>query len=126
MPDQPFVLVVEDNPRNRRLVEMVLRTSYRLAFAQDGEEALARVDEERPDLILLDIQIPKIDGREVARRLKADETTRTIPIVALTSFAMEQDRATIMAAGCDGYITKPFETRTLKEDLARFLAGSVG
>ena len=80
--EQLYILVVEDNPRNQRLVDMVLRRHYRLSLAEDGEQALAAVERELPDLILLDIQIPKIDGLEVARRLKGDPKTREIPIIA--------------------------------------------
>lgn len=123
---KPLVLVVEDNPRNRRLVEMVLRRHYRLAFAEDGEMALEQVDRLRPDLVLLDIQIPKLDGLEVVRRLKANDATRAIPVVALTSYAMEVDRERILEAGCDGYLAKPIDTRTLPLDVARYLADEDG
>ena len=118
-----LVLVVEDNARNRRLAEMVLRPHFRLAFAEDGETALQQVGRLHPDLVLLDIQIPKIDGLEVVRRLKADEATRRIPVVALTSYAMEADRERILQAGCDGYLAKPIDTRTLPQDVARYLGG---
>jgi len=126
MAELPLILVVEDNERNRRLVEMVLQRDYRLAFAEDGEQALTMVGELEVDLVLLDIQIPKIDGTEVARRLKSDAATKSIPVVALTSFAMEADRRRILDAGCDGYVTKPFETRSLATEVRRYLDGSDG
>ena len=121
MSEPPLILVVEDNPRNRRLVEMVLKRDYRLAFAEDGEQAFARVDELDVDLVLLDIQISKLDGTEVARRLKSREATKAIPIVALTSFARAEDRRRILDAGCDAFITKPFETRHLAAEIRRLL-----
>ncbi len=122
MAEPPLILVVEDNPVNRRLVEMVLKRHYRLAFAEDGEQALAMTPELLPDLVLLDIQIPKIDGLEVARLLKSREATASIPLVALTSFAMEEDRRRILDAGCDGYVSKPFETRLLAAEIRRYLS----
>ena len=119
------ILVVEDHPVNLRLLRMALkRDPYVIHEAVDGEEALAMAVAQRPDLIILDIQIPKIEGCEVARKLKGDpdETIRRIPILALTASAMAGDRERILASGCDAYLSKPVDIRALKEKVSMLLS----
>jgi len=116
------ILVVDDNRDGRELVVKVLKSrGYQIVEAIDGEEALEKVLSERPDLILMDISIPKIDGHEVARRLKADEDLRNIPIIALTAHAMKGDREKALSAGCNGYIPKPINVRELPGQIETFL-----
>jgi CheY-like chemotaxis protein len=106
------ILIVEDNPTNLRLIRMVLRNKgYSLLEATDGEEALLVAIEGRPDLIVMDIQLPKMDGLEVTKRLRQTSYFRRVPIIALTASAMEGDKEKIIAAGCDEYISKPVNTR---------------
>ena len=106
------ILIVEDNPTNLRLIRMVLRSKgYSVLEATDGEEALLVAIEGRPDLIVMDIQLPKMDGLEVTKRLRQTSYFRRVPIIALTASAMEGDREKIIAAGCDEYISKPVNTR---------------
>jgi two-component system cell cycle response regulator DivK len=106
------ILIVEDNPANMRLIRMVLRDKgYSLLEATDGEEALAVAIEGCPDLIVMDIQLPKMDGLEVTRRLRQTPSFSQVPIIALTASTMEGDREKIIAAGCDEYISKPVNTR---------------
>jgi CheY-like chemotaxis protein len=105
-----------------RLVKMVLgNKGYSLLEATDGEEALAVAIEGRPDLIIMDIQLPKMDGLEVTRRLRQTPEFSQVPIIALTASAMEGDREKIIAAGCDEYISKPVNTRQLPEVVAEML-----
>jgi len=116
------ILVVDDNEDSRELVAKVLKQSgYQIVEAVDGEEALARVLSEKPDLILMDRSLPKLDGLEVARRLKAEEATKGIPIVAVTAHAMRGDREKALAAGCEGYIPKPINVRTLAGQIRLYL-----
>jgi len=116
------VLVVEDNQDNREMVVKVLKhNGYRVIEAVDGEEAVKRAKAENPDLILLDLYIPKMDGYEVTRRLKGDQDLQYIPIIALTAHAMKGDREKALAAGCDGYIAKPINVRELPTQIQHFL-----
>ena len=109
------ILLVEDNPVNMRLIKLTLKNdNYEFVEAVNGEEALTQADSHLPDLIVLDIQIPKIDGYEVARRLKNDERTKHIPIIALTAHAMKGDEEKIINSGCDMYVSKPFDTQKFK------------
>lgn len=102
------VLVVEDDADNRCiLVKMLAVDGYQVIEAVDGVEALARVRSERPDIILMDLALPNLDGWEATRQLKADPLTRGIPIIALTAFAMRGDEEQARAAGCDDYVSKP-------------------
>src|SRR5271169_4168390 len=104
----PRILLVEDNEMNRDMLSRRLsRRGFEVLLAQDGLEGLRVAREERPDVILLDMDLPVLDGWEAARRLKADETMRGIPIVALTAHAMSGDRERALEAGCDDYETKP-------------------
>jgi two-component system, cell cycle response regulator DivK len=107
-----LVLVVEDNDKNRKLVRDVLaHKGYEVIEAETGEDGVRLAKARLPRLILMDIQLPGIDGIEALRRLRADETTRDIPIVAVTASALDRDRQKIMAAGFDGYQAKPLNIR---------------
>ncbi len=117
------VLIVDDNPANLRLASFVLaKSGYVVETATDAELAFAAVAQRAPALILLDLQLPGIDGFEVARRLKGDARTRRIPIIAVTAFAMTGDEARARAAGCDGYVTKPIDTRGLADTVRACIA----
>jgi CheY-like chemotaxis protein len=117
------ILIVEDNKDSRELVIKVLKNrGYLLVEAVDGEDALLKVTEQLPDLILMDISIPKIDGFEVTRRLKEKENCKDIPIIALTAHAMKGDKEKALQAGCDGYISKPINVRQLPDQIQAFLA----
>lgn len=117
------ILVVDDNPTNLKLVSDVLEfEGYHILKAVDAEEAQVVLDHNLPDLILMDIALPGMDGLTLTRKLKADERTRNIHIVALTAFAMKGDDEKVRNAGCDGYITKPIDTRKLPEQVADLLA----
>jgi CheY-like chemotaxis protein len=117
------ILVVEDNRFNRRLLEDILEgRGYRVIIAENGEEGIKKAKAEQPHLILMDIQIPRMDGYEAARLIKKDTTTSAIKIIAVTSLAMKGDREKIMAAGFDGYMVKPLDTRELARLVDRMLA----
>ena len=117
------VLYVEDNEYNRKIVRQLLtRTSYRLREAADGEAALGMVREERPDLILMDVQLPKMSGLEVTRALRDDPATADVPIIVVTSFALSGDEQRAMAAGASAYIAKPYSPRELLALINTFLA----
>jgi two-component system cell cycle response regulator DivK len=118
------ILIVEDNEDSRELLAKVLRNKgYITVEAVDGEEAIEKVVSERPDLVLLDISIPKLDGYEVAKRLKGREDVKEIPIVAVTAHAMKGDREKVIAAGFEGYISKPVDVRELPEQVRSYLRG---
>jgi CheY-like chemotaxis protein len=121
------ILIVEDNPTNLRLIRMVLRNKgYSVLEATDGEEALLVAIEGRPDLIVMDIQLPKMDGLEVTKRLRQTSYFKRVPIIALTASAMEGDREKIIAAGCDEYISKPVNTRRFPLLVAEMLRRDKG
>jgi len=118
----PKILVVEDNQDNREMVVKVLKfNGYQVVEAVDGEEAIEKAKAEDPDLILLDIFLPKMDGYEATRRLKGDTSLRNIPIIALTAHAMKGSMEEALAAGCDGYISKPIDVRELPKQIQHFL-----
>jgi len=118
----PLVLLVEDNVHNRRIFQGVLsHAGFEVVEAEDGARALELVRQSRPDLILMDLSIPVVDGWECTRRLKADEATRAIPIIALTAHAMSGDEDRARAAGCDGYLTKPISPKRVVEEVRRVL-----
>jgi two-component system cell cycle response regulator DivK len=118
----PKILVVEDNQDNREMVVKVLKfNGYQVVEAVDGEEAVEKAKAEHPDLILLDIFLPKMDGYEATRRLKGDTSLRNIPIIALTAHAMKGSMEEALAAGCDGYISKPIDVRELPKQIQHFL-----
>jgi two-component system cell cycle response regulator DivK len=116
------ILVVEDNQDNREMVVKVLKfNGYEVIEAVDGEEGIEKAKTEAPALILLDIYLPKMDGYEVAKRLKADTGLKDIPVIALTAHAMKGNREQALAAGCDGYISKPIDIRELPKQIEQFL-----
>ena len=116
------ILVVEDQEDARRIVRDLLAASdYELVEATTGEEGLALAERERPDLILMDIQLPGIDGYEVTRRIKANPALNHIPIIAVTSYALSGDDQKAFAAGCDGYVMQAVQSRTPPSTLASFL-----
>lgn len=118
------IVVVEDNAKNRRLLNMLLRSDkHEVVEVADGETALTTIREHRPDLVIMDLQLPKLDGFEVTRRLKADPELRAIPVIAVSAYAMESDRKRGMEAGCDAYITKPIDTRAFRDIVKDVLKG---
>ena len=115
------ILVVEDQEDNRQILRDLLAAHYAVTEAENGEEALAAVARERPDLILMDIQMPIMDGYEATRRIKADPALRSIPIMVVTSYALSGDEAKGREAGCDAYVTKPYSPRQLLAKIREFL-----
>ncbi len=116
------ILVVEDNARNLKLVRDVLQfAGYEVIEARSGEEGVQAAGESDPDLILMDLQLPGIDGTEALRQLRANEAGRRIPVVAVTAFAMKDDRDRAMAEGFDGYLEKPISVRALASQVRAFL-----
>jgi two-component system, cell cycle response regulator DivK len=119
------ILIVDDNPTNLKLARVLLAgEGYVVKTANDGEEMLKVLDGFTPRLILMDIQLPGVDGLELTRRLRADPARRDIAIVALTAYAMKGDEDKALAAGCDGYITKPIDLDTLPRIVAEHLQAS--
>ena len=119
------ILVVDDNPANATLLTFLLEAEgYDVRSVSDAHEALAQLDSFKPLLILMDIQLPGMDGLELTRRLKADARWRGVLIVALTAYAMKGDEERARAAGCDAYISKPIDTRTLPMRIAELLTTS--
>jgi CheY-like chemotaxis protein len=113
------VLIIDDQPVNLKLASRVLEfDGYRVLQAADAEEALAILAQARPHLILMDLALPGMDGLTLTRKLKAEPATQSIPIVAMTAFAMKGDEEKAVAAGCDGYLTKPIDTRKLAGQVA--------
>jgi CheY-like chemotaxis protein len=122
-PGEP-ILIVDDNAVNLRLAQWLLTSEgFTVRTATDAEEAFQLLREYRPRLILMDLQMPGMDGLSATRQLKADPATRDIIVIALTAFAMSGDRERALAAGCEGYVTKPIDTRTLPGLIAGYLAG---
>ena len=118
------VLVVEDNELNLKLLNDILEYhGYTVFTSRLGAPALELARQYSPDLILMDIQLPDISGMEAARRLKGDEQTRTIPIIAVTAFAMSGDEAKILASGCDAYVSKPFNVVEFLKVVERWTTG---
>jgi len=116
------VLVVDDNLTNLKLIEYLLQArGHEVISAFDAESALSALRAQRPSLVLLDLQLPGMDGLELTRQLKADPETAHIPIVAVTAAAMNGDEARALAAGCSGYVAKPIDTRALVPLVERFL-----
>ena len=114
--------MVEDQEDNRQIVRDLLTiTDYEVIEAENGEEALAAVAKQRPDLILMDIQLPVMDGYEATRRIKADPALRAIPIIAVTSYALSGDEEKARAAGCDDFVPKPFSPRQLLAKIQKYL-----
>ena len=116
------ILVIEDTEDNRQIIGDLLHSAgYELIEAVDGLEGVATAEREQPDLILMDIQLPGIDGYEATRRIRAVPALATVPIIAVTSYALSGDEAKTRAAGCDGYVAKPFSPRQLLAKIREFL-----
>jgi len=117
------ILIVEDNAANRKLLSFLLTTrGYEVRAAARADEALEMLETFAPRLILMDLQLPGMDGLELTRRLKADPRTQHIVIIAVTAYAMKGDEERVREAGCDGYVTKPIDTRGLPRVIAGYLA----
>ena len=116
------ILLVEDNELNLDMLSRRLRRKkFEVLVAEDGQAGIEVATAERPDLVLMDMSLPVLDGWEATRRLKADPATRDIPVIALTAHAMAEDRQKALAAGCDDYDTKPVEFRRLLRKIAAFI-----
>ncbi len=116
------ILLVEDNPENRDMLSRrLIRRGFEVEFAEDGAEAVKKARDASPALILMDLSLPVLDGWEATRRIKADEATRSIPVIALTAHAMAEDRAKALDAGCDDYDTKPVDLARLLEKIQALL-----
>ena len=116
------ILVVEDQEDNRRILrDLLANAGYELIEAESGEEALAALTTRRPDLILMDIQLPVMDGYEATRRIKSNPEMKAVPIIAVTSYALGGDEAKALAAGCNAYVTKPFSPRALLAKVREYL-----
>jgi CheY-like chemotaxis protein len=119
----PKVLLVEDNEMNRDMLSRRLaRNGYDVLIAVNGQEGVDMAGREKPDLILMDMSLPVLDGWEATRRLKADPATASIPVIALTAHAMDSDREKALAAGCDDFDTKPIELPRLLEKMKAFVS----
>lgn len=118
------ILIIEDDPKSLMLARDLLQVSgYKTIEATDGKQGIELAKTKKPDLILMDVQMPKMDGLEATRILKADSVTRGIPIIALTASAMKEDKERISQAGCDGYITKPIDIKGFLKTVAEYLSG---
>ncbi|HIE29287.1 TPA: response regulator [Candidatus Poribacteria bacterium] len=118
----PKILVVEDNDRNRRLIRIVLKAKgYEVIEAVTAEEAIIQLNSEPIALILMDIQLPKMNGLELTQKIKENPDTKDIPIIALTAYAMKGDKEKFLNSGCDGYIGKPIDTQELPKIVAKLL-----
>ena len=117
--NEKTILLVEDNEVNRRLAGFLLRShGYQVREATTAAAAFEMVDKERPDLIVMDIQLPGMDGLEITRKLKGQPATADIPVIAVTSYAMKGDREKALAAGCAGYVTKPIDKNIFIQEVA--------
>ena len=116
------ILVVEDQADTRQIIrDMLAPTDYEITEAENGEQALAAIAKQRPDLILMDIQLPIMDGYEATRRIKADAALRSIPIIAVTSYALSGEGQKARAAGCDDYVPKPYSPRELLAKIRQYI-----
>jgi two-component system, cell cycle response regulator DivK len=116
------ILVVEDQPDSRQIIrDMLAGTDYEITEAENGEEALKAIEKQRPDLILMDIQLPIMDGYTATNQIKANPALRSIPIIAVTSYALASEEKKARAAGCDDYVTKPFSPRQLLAKIRQYL-----
>ncbi len=116
------ILIVEDEPINLKLVgDLLKRIGYITIEATDGKQGVELARAKKPDLILMDIQMPVMDGLEATRILKADATTKNIPVLALTSYAMRGDKERILEAGCDGYLTKPIDIQEFVKEVTNLI-----
>jgi two-component system cell cycle response regulator DivK len=116
------ILVVEDTEDNLQIMrDLLSNAGYDMVEAQDGAEGVAMAQSHRPDLILMDIQLPVLDGYEATRRIKADPATKSIPIIVVTSYALSGDEGKAREAGCDAYVTKPYSPRQLLAKIREYL-----
>jgi two-component system cell cycle response regulator DivK len=116
------ILVIEDEEDNRKIVrDLLTNAGFEMIEAEDGEKGVAAALRERPDLILMDMQLPVLDGYEATRRIKATPELKSVPIIAVTSYALRGDENKIIAAGCDGYVPKPFSPRALLAKIKELL-----
>ncbi|MGD2014709.1 MAG: response regulator [Desulfobacterales bacterium] len=116
------ILVIEDNKLNMKLVkELINIGKYRMLEANDAESGIQQIREQQPDLVLMDIQLPGMDGLSATKIIKEDPALKDIPIIGLTSYAMQGDEEKALAAGCSGYITKPIDTRKFLETVSEYL-----
>ena len=116
------ILIVEDNPANMRLTRNILASQgFSVVEAPSGEEAMRLLEKQKPDLILMDLQLPGVDGLSLTRRIKADPRTREIPTIALTACANDGDEVRVISAGCSGYVTKPVSAASLAREIAALL-----
>jgi two-component system, cell cycle response regulator DivK len=116
------ILIVEDEPKNMKLMRDLLeRFSYQIIEAADGEQGVSLAKSSKPDLILMDVMMPKMDGLEATRLIKADIATNEIPIIAITSYAMKGDRERTLEAGCDAYVAKPIDIVEILKMIAHFV-----
>jgi two-component system cell cycle response regulator DivK len=121
----PRVLLVEDNEMNRDMLSRrLIRRGFEVIFAVDGQQGVDLARSERPDIILMDMSLPVIDGWEATRRVKADNATRSVPVIGLTAHAMSGDRERAIEAGCDDYDTKPVELDRLISKIERLLSAA--
>ncbi|MBW1737920.1 MAG: response regulator [Deltaproteobacteria bacterium] len=117
------ILILENDPKNLKLVTVILQVSgYATLQATDGKQGVELARKEKPDLILMDIQIPVMDGLEATKLLKNDGATRDIPVIALTAYAMKGDEEKMRAAGCDGYITKPIDIKGFLKKISEVIS----
>ena len=118
-----LILVVEDQEDNRQIIrDLLSSTDYQITEVVNGEQALAAVAKQRPDLVLMDIQLPIMDGYEATRRIKADPALRSIPIIAITSYALSGEDEKARSAGCDDYMAKPYSPRQLLSKIRQYLS----
>ena len=116
------ILVIEDNELNMKLVRSLLQLQkYKIIEAENAEKGIQLARDHRPDLILMDIQLPGMDGLRAAELISTDENLQDIPILALTSYAMEGDKEKALAAGCAGYVTKPIDTKNFSKTIAEYM-----
>lgn len=115
------IFIVEDNELNMKLfTDLLVANGYEVGSVRDGRQAVAKIIEYKPDLVLMDIQMPEISGLEVARMLKDNQQTKHIPVIAVTAFAMKGDEEKIKDGGCDGYIAKPISILNFLQTIAKF------
>lgn len=116
------VLIAEDNPVNRELLRELLETrGHSVTEACDGQEALERIEESRPDILFLDLDMPVLDGFATVRRIRENPATAALTVLAVTAYAMQGDREKVLTSGFDGYLSKPIQSRLLFEEMERFL-----
>jgi len=121
------ILIAEDNPVNRELLRELLETrGYSVSEACNGQEALREIEKVRPDILLLDLDMPVLDGFATVRKIRENPRLASLPVLAVTAYAMQGDREKVLASGFDGYLSKPIQSRLLFEEMDRFLAKTDG